>query len=141
MQAKFILKNMKKGNKIAVLSLLLIIAFDQFSKYLIRQNDGFYICNKGVAFGVNIPEAIFLPIWITIVVLIVLYLYKNKSDVYFVSLIIAGALSNMIDRIIFGCVTDFINLKVWPLFNVADTFIVIGAILLIVSKIKKENKK
>lgn len=141
MQAKFILKNMKKGNKIAVLSLLLIIAFDQFSKYLIRQNDGFYICNKGVAFGVNIPEAIFLPIWITIVVLIVLYLYKNKSDVYFVSLIIAGALSNMIDRIIFGCVTDFINLKVWPLFNVADTFIVIGAVLLIVSKIKKENKK
>lgn len=43
--------------------------------------------------------------------------------------ILAGAISNILDRLYFGCVIDFIRLPFWPLFNLADAFIVIGVII------------
>jgi signal peptidase II len=44
-----------------------------------------------------------------------------------------GAVSNIIDRILSGCVIDFIDLRLWPVFNLADTFIVIGAIIIVLT--------
>jgi len=131
----------KKKNIIASLLFISVIVADQFSKHLIRQNGGFYVCNKGVAFGINVSEIIFWPIWVGMFGFIILYLFKNKSEIYFFIFIISGAVSNLMDRLHKGCIIDFIDFKVWPLFNLADTFIMIGAILLVVSKIKKENKK
>jgi len=119
---------------------LLFILLDQVSKYLIRQSDGFYICNKGIAFGINIPEIIFWSIWIIIFGFIIYYLFKNKSEIYFLSFIVAGAISNLIDRLYLGCVIDFIDFKIWPVFNLADSFIVIGAIMIIVKSLKSRNK-
>ena len=49
-------------------------------------------------------------------------------------LIFSGAIGNLIDRITFGCVIDFIDLRIWPVFNLADSFITIGAILIIIQK-------
>ena len=57
-------------------------------------------------------------------------------------MIIGGALGNYIDRITRGYVVDFIDFRVWPVFNVADIFVVAGGILLILSAIlvKKDGK-
>jgi len=52
-------------------------------------------------------------------------------------LILSGAIGNLIDRLHFGCVVDFIDLKVWPVFNLADAYITIGAVIIIFSFLKK----
>ena len=47
-----------------------------------------------------------------------------------VSLALSGALGNMIDRFVYGAVVDFLDVRIWPIFNVADIAIVCGVILL-----------
>jgi signal peptidase II len=54
-------------------------------------------------------------------------------------LILSGAVSNIIDRLYFGCVIDFIDLKIWPVFNLADSFIVLGVILILLKQFKKSG--
>ena len=54
-------------------------------------------------------------------------------------MIIGGAFGNYIDRLIRGYVVDFIDFRVWPVFNVADIFVVIGGVLLIVSAMPKRS--
>ncbi|MBU1999204.1 MAG: signal peptidase II, partial [Candidatus Omnitrophica bacterium] len=54
----------------------------------------------------------------------------KKPDRLAFLLILAGALGNLYDRIFFGYVIDFLDLRVWPVFNVADSAITIGALLL-----------
>ena len=78
---------------------------------------------------------------------IILHVYKNKPEkgmekvAY--SLIIGGALGNLINRITYGYVIDFIDIKIfkydYPIFNLADSFIVIGVILLVVYTWRSEN--
>lgn len=114
-----------------------LIIIDQASKYLIRHTGGFYICNKGIAFGITLPEAVFYVFWIAIIsIFSVLYLKGKHNNAYV--LILSGAISNIIDRITYGCVTDFIDLKFWPVFNLADILITIGVIMLIL-QIKKHK--
>lgn len=153
------------------LILIFLILLDQFSKYLIRSQGGFYICNEGIAFGINVPPFIF---WIAGIVLIVLIgspfvkgpprriearglggiftKDHNKNFIIHNSLILitAGALGNLIDRLRFGCVIDFIDLKFlprselvwgWPVFNFADIYITFGAILLVYSYLKNKNPR
>jgi signal peptidase II len=111
-----------------------LIFLDQLSKYLIRSQGGFYICNKNMAWGIEVPDI--LVVLTTIVLVIVSICILNKKyfihNTSYIILITAGAVSNMIDRIYFGCVVDFIDLKFWPVFNPADTFISIGALILLV---------
>lgn len=56
-------------------------------------------------------------------------------------LIIGGALGNLVDRVLFGEVTDFVKVGAWPAFNVADAAIVVGALLLIWSLDRKEAQE
>jgi signal peptidase II len=92
--------------------------------------------NRGAAFGIlknQLPVFIFTAV--VTVILIYLNLKKNKKKTlslyYFsLSLILAGALGNLVDRLIFGYVIDFIDLRFWPVFNIADSAITVGAILL-----------
>ncbi len=120
---------------------ILLIAIDQGSKYIIRHQGGFYICNQGIAFGIS---GIFLYFLLLIGVAF-LFWQRNKIREVFLDLpmlfviIIASGASNLIDRIIFGCVIDFIDMKIWPIFNLADVFIFISAIILLL-KILKEGK-
>ncbi len=113
---------------------LLIIFADQVMKYLIRQYDGFYICNSGIAFGISIPS--YIRWSLTGIMFLGLYFLMKKSANYGVRayklgviFILSGAVSNIIDRLFFGCVIDFIDIKIfnYPMFNVADIFIFIGA--------------
>ncbi|MFH0969730.1 MAG: signal peptidase II [Patescibacteria group bacterium] len=117
---------------------VVLIFIDQLSKYLIRLKGGFYICNPNIFWGIKIPNDIFYAFWGLIIAVLLMLLFK-KSLIYnsiFIILIIAGAASNMIDRLLCGCVVDFINLKLWPVFNLADVFIVCGALFLLVRQRK-----
>jgi len=78
--------------------------------------------------------AIITPLIIVIVFLLLIrllqiYREKKTAEIFFLSLIIAGAISNLIDRLNGGEVIDYINLFFWPVFNLADAMIVIGALL------------
>lgn len=144
---------MKKHKDIlanAILLIFLILA-DQAAKYIIRSSGGFYICNKYLAFGLNLKYNLPL-ILLALVVLIILInsklkvqssklQLKTKSLINIpLMLIMAGGVSNIIDRIHLGCVIDFMDLKFWPAFNLADVFITVGVIILVSQKLKRVTR-
>jgi signal peptidase II len=59
--------------------------------------------------------------------------------VYF-SLILSGAIGNLIDRIRLGFVVDFLDLRIWPVFNVADIAITVGTVLLLLQILKRKSR-
>ncbi|MDO8529740.1 MAG: signal peptidase II [bacterium] len=117
---------------------ILLVSIDQLSKYLIRSKGGFYNCNPNIAWSIQVPGYVFWFFGLFIVCILIFSLVKKIiiHNYLFIILILSGAISNIIDRIFFGCVIDFIDLKFWPVFNLADVFIVSGAIFLLV-KFKK----
>ena len=121
-------------NFYGIIPFIVLIIFDQLLKYLIRHFGGFYICNPNISWGLRIPESLFWFFWMTIMIILLIALKKKYfiQNTLCIVLILSGAVSNMIDRICYGCVVDFIDLKLWPVFNLADIFIVSGAILLLV---------
>ncbi len=90
--------------------------------------------NRGAAFGIFRNQVnLFIIAAIAAIVLIYFGIKNNKGNKSYViclSLILAGALGNLIDRLRFGYVIDFLNFYIWPVFNVADSAITIGAIFL-----------
>ena len=123
---------------------VIVIVIDQISKYLVRFFGGFYICNPNISFGIILPPPIFWSLWTTIIMLL-LYLYAlsrsvdQKLRTSGILLLLGGAVSNIIDRLAFGCVIDIIDLKLWPVFNLADTLIVIGAIIIVLSSFRDKT--
>ena len=119
---------------------LFLVFLDQITKiYFIGNNIEIfkyfslnYVTNTGVAFGLFHGFNLFF-IFISLLVAFFILYYYNKFDSYKVAfnLILAGILGNLIDRIFRGFVIDFINFKIWPVFNLADSFIVFGVLLLI----------
>jgi len=119
----------------------LLIFFDQISKYLVRHFGGFYVCNPGISWGISLSDYIFWLFWTVIMVFLISFFIKriimqkttdNSRDSILIILVLSGAFSNIIDRLRLGCVTDFIDLKFWPVFNLADIFIVLGTVFLLV---------
>lgn len=129
----------------------LIIALDQWSKYFISStfdlyqsvpwiNGVFhitYIKNSGAAFGMmQNMRWILVSITFIIIIAAILYVVKNKiRDKLFllaVTFILSGAIGNLIDRIRFGEVVDFFDFKLinFAIFNVADSFVFLGAVAL-----------
>ncbi|MDD2703381.1 MAG: signal peptidase II [Candidatus Omnitrophica bacterium] len=111
----------------------------------------FYITlvhNRGAAFGIlknQVP--LFIAASVCAVVMIVYHLKKDavrsrKPSLYTFSLglILAGAAGNLVDRVFLGYVVDFLDFRVWPVFNVADSAITAGAVLLGVAMLKEELK-
>jgi len=91
--------------------------------------------NSGAAFGVAPAGAsLFLLASIVVAVGLVVYVVRTPgtpaTDAV-LGLILGGTLGNGFDRIVFGTVTDFINVHFWPVFNVADSAISTGVVLLI----------
>src|SRR5665647_1241059 len=119
----------------------LVLLSDQLSKMLIRLYGGFYICNPHIALGIVIPEILFWFFWTAIIILIVYCLCKNYfiHNTLYLILILAGALSNLIDRLWHSCIIDFINLGFGPIFNLADLCITLGAIMLVITQLKVKH--
>jgi signal peptidase II len=113
-----------------------------------------YVMNPGAAFGflagasATFRYIFFIGITVLAIVLIIFYLLKSKPKniliVLSLTLIFAGAVGNLTDRIRFGAVVDFLDVYVgtwhWPAFNVADSAISIGAILIIWEMILTRKK-
>lgn len=107
-----------------------------------------YVKNTGAAWSIFTNQTLFLII-ISFVCLIFLTFFKHtikesKLKMYSFSLLYAGILGNLIDRILFGYVKDFFSVNFFnydfPVFNIADIFIVSGAFLLIINIWKEEKK-
>jgi signal peptidase II len=145
----------KRENKFYLMffSVAAIVVFlDQLTKFLVSSmmSEGqkiggsfslFYTGNTGTAFGLFSGSNALL-IWLTIFIIgAMLYFYADskmeKMNALFLSLVFGGAIGNLIDRIVFGQVTDFISIVIWPVFNLADLAITVGVIGLIVYYWKK----
>jgi signal peptidase II len=133
----------------------LIITADQISKSLVKSTmtlydvvpviPGFfqlnYITNKGMAFGINLPVSIsfFSGISLIITCFLVWILWcERKNNLLMrisLALILGGAIGNLIDRILFGEVVDFFDFMIgdfhWYIFNIADSAVTVGIILML----------
>lgn len=141
---------------------IILLCIDQISKLLVvnllTKTDSItiiknffyltYINNDGAAFSILVGKRIFLIlIAVLVIVMLIRYIKKNniqnKSELVSISLIIGGSLGNLMDRVVRGYVIDFLDFKIFnynfPIFNLADTFIVIGVFLLLLKEIRKEN--
>ena len=103
------------------------------------------VLNDGVAFGLLKDKAdIFIPVSLGAMAFIILYIRRsvfiNAATTLALGLILGGAAGNLIDRIRFGYVIDFLDFRIWPVFNIADSAISIGAGILILSLILNRSK-
>jgi signal peptidase II len=94
------------------------------------------VFNAGAAFGILKGKTSFLIYASLIFILIFLFFMRseNKKNLFFAvgcGLILGGAFSNLYDRIFIGFVIDYIDLRIWPVFNLSDTCICVGVGLLI----------
>ena len=90
--------------------------------------------NRGAAFGI-FQNQLFLFVLVSLFAIgLIFYNLKNKTNSIVLklslSLILGGAVGNLIDRLRFGFVVDFLDLRVWPVFNFADSMITIAALVL-----------
>lgn len=113
-----------------------------------------YVRNPGAAFGFlagaspGFRITFFLSITLAVIGMILYYIWKSHEkemfETFSLSLILSGALGNMIDRVRFGEVIDFIDVYIgshhWPAFNVADSAISIGAAFLIFSLLRHKEE-
>ena len=110
----------------------------------------YLVWNTGIGFGLASMETnIYYHILTSIIVIIniglIVFLIKSKGIyTYWLSLIIGGSLGNLFDRIYYYAVPDFIDLHLgnyhWFIFNIADIFITVGIIGLILVELLKEKK-
>tara|TARA_Y100000591_G_C21800129_1_gene681593 strand:- start:902 stop:1393 length:492 start_codon:yes stop_codon:yes gene_type:complete len=160
-----ILKNLNKNFLIDFIIVLLIFIFDRLSKiyviYLDKKLSDLEIYtskflnitlfwNEGIAFGLfSFGQENFynlLTILILIIILIIFFISFNSKGLkrYAFLMIFGGALGNVFDRIFNKAVPDFIDLHIgdfhWFIFNVADIFITIGVIFLIILEFIGSNK-
>jgi signal peptidase II len=156
-----------KGRLPYLILVAAVVIFDRWTKALIQNRfdlnesalviDGFfnitYVRNTGVAFGIfssiSAPAKSLLLSIFTALAAIVVVTYSVRSPAgnrllqIALSLILGGALGNLYDRIAFGYVVDFLEFYVgayhWPSFNIADSAITVGVVLLAFEIIRNET--
>jgi|TARA_B100000902_G_C27224775_1_gene871567 signal peptidase II len=159
---------MNETNKSYIIKFLIISSiflFDQITKYYVVnflkvQNHEIYltsflniylIWNNGIAFGLFGFEDQFFYNFITfsiiVVLIIILFVLVKTNDLqsYFYAMIFGGACGNLLDRLRFSSVPDFIDFHIhnfhWFIFNVADIFISVGVFCLIIAEIFLNKEK
>jgi len=160
--------HMKNRYAIFFIILIPVLALDQWTKFYVDSvmslHDSFpvikgffnitYVRNPGAAFGFLANASpvfrsiFFLSITVIAIALILYYIMKSAKEGMLLtsslSLILSGAVGNLIDRVRFGEVIDFLDVYLgsyhWPAFNVADSAISIGAVLLIMEMFKKKGQ-
>ena len=143
---------MKRSRCLAIA--LLVVLLDQSTKYLVRNLmspfdtikvfsflDLVSVTNEGAAFGMfkGLGTVAFIVVSLVAIVFVSFLLLRTREDGFALSLILGGATGNLIDRIIFGKVTDFIDVFAgrfhWPAFNVADSALTTGLVLLLLGSL------
>jgi len=104
-----------------------------------------YIRNPGAAFGIMANRTtVFIAISLLVIAGIIVFYYKQGAKRGIIpsslGLIAGGALGNLVDRVRFGEVIDFLDFRVWPIFNLADSVIVVGSALLVLAFWRVESK-
>jgi signal peptidase II len=142
----------------ALFIVMLVVFFDQITKYLVRSSvDPFEtisllpvlnlvnVQNKGAAFGMfrSLGNTFFIVISIVAILFIIWVIITNKENYLIFSLLAGGAAGNLTDRILFGAVTDFMDLHIaqyhWPAFNVADASLTLGILFIIIQLFRKKG--
>jgi len=161
-----IFKFLSKNFYISFSIVFFIYFFDRLSKIYVIQLDEnnlgsdifnsaylniVLIWNKGIAFGLlSFTESYFynilsLIISLIVIILVVMSLKSQGFKRYTLLMIVGGALGNLHDRIFFNAVPDFIDFHVgsfhWFIFNVADIFITVGVISMVILEITNNNKQ
>lgn len=130
----------------------MVVALDQFAKFVIDLSIGpdrsrstywiierhlglDYVRNKGIAFGINlgserVTTAIVGMAFVAVAVIFWKMAPKHRLTAFGAGLLIGGAIGNLIDRVRFNGVVDFIAVGPWPRFNFADAAIVFGVLML-----------
>ena len=134
---------------------ILLLALDQLTKIYIFSKqitttgnvvDITILFNQGSLWGLFASQTsniIFIILSILVFFLIIYLFLKTKTTIHklFLAMLSAGILGNLIDRIRYQAVLDWINFHFWPVFNLADTYIVITAISLAIILIREEYLK
>ena len=137
-----------------------VLILDQLSKHLIQRIivEGesipllpgvLYLTlykNPGAAFGIFAYKTnLFIAVTIIVMIIIIFFYLKLPKSMGLAKTSLAlqfgGAAGNFIDRIFYGYVVDFIDFRVWPVFNIADSAIVIGVILLCWEFVVQQEKE
>ncbi|MBD31204.1 MAG: signal peptidase II [Candidatus Marinimicrobia bacterium] len=150
--------------KVLFVSAVLVLA-DQISKTIVVKTMSLYesipviqnffhftyITNDGMAFGINFPFGyyIFTSVSILLTFFLFWYLWSVRTPSIVIrlgiSFIIAGAIGNLIDRIFLGAVIDFLDFMIgdfhWYVFNLADSYVTIGMVMVLVDSIILEKKR
>jgi signal peptidase II len=144
----------------ALIVVLVVLSCDQLSKSIIINKLSLHqsiplikgifhltlVYNRGAAFGILKNQTpLFIITSLVAVVLIYLNYKKNRERKSFsydlsLALILAGALGNLIDRLFLGYVIDFLDFRIWPVFNIADSAITAGAFLLAYLMLQQDKK-
>ena len=137
---------------------LLLIGIDQLSKFYIENTmfigesrpliEGIfhitYVRNTGISFGL-LADRTGIILIIQLFIIILLFYLKSQvfSNNFYINLffvfVFAGAAGNILDRLIYGYVIDFFDFQIWPVFNFADIYIVLGVLGLILFIFKFEE--
>ena len=150
--------------KVLFVSAILVLA-DQISKTIVVKTMSLYesipviqnffhftyITNDGMAFGINFPFGyyIFTSVSVLLTLFLFWYLWSVRTHSIVIrlgiSFIIAGAIGNLIDRIFLGSVIDFLDFMIgnfhWYVFNLADSYVTVGMVLVLVDSIILEKKR
>ncbi|MDE2801730.1 MAG: signal peptidase II [Chloroflexota bacterium] len=134
----------------ALLAFALALAGDQLTKALVREGlrigesipaEGFlrltHVTNSGAIFGLFPNQAVVMTVASLVGIAVLVYFYHAHAGRDWrvrvsMGLLLGGAVGNLIDRFVLGHVTDFLDVGPWPVFNLADSSIVTGVIMLAV---------
>jgi len=137
---------------------LAAIGADQLTKGIVTSRLGLYdevhvagplsihhVQNSGIAFGLFASATAVVILLTTAAVAWMLYFFARSGSRHPVlpialGLVIGGSVSNLVDRVRLGHVTDFLDFKFWPAFNLADTFIVVGVAILLLTLVATERR-
>ncbi|MBI1812220.1 signal peptidase II [Candidatus Peregrinibacteria bacterium] len=120
---------------VCALDLLVMVMVDRFLDHRIAILGSFIglerSFNDGVAFSVHLPaQGLLVIVALTLVIIAAIRSERTRLNAVAFGLIIGGALGNIVDRLIDGLVTDYVQLGTFPVFNLADSCVTIGVALL-----------
>nr|WP_188648406.1 signal peptidase II [Marinithermofilum abyssi] len=139
-----------------------VLLLDQVTKWFVLHrmelyesipvwDDVFHITshrNRGAAFGIlQNQQWLFIGITVVVTAVLLVYIYRLRKEgammLWSLSLILGGAVGNLIDRVRFGEVVDFLDFRLihYPIFNVADSAIVIGVCLMVIVTLRQPARE